>query len=155
MKKIFILLLIFLCIAPTVILAGPLAPPVRPTGGFTNIWDFFLAILGNIIWMVFVAVAIVMFIYAGFMFVTASGEPAKLHSAKMALIGGFIGVVVAVLAISIPYIIQDAVAPATSPATTLAPYGGTCHADADCVSGSCFFNLPTDTAGFCAAPATP
>ena len=158
-KSILIFFSISLLVLPAIILAAPLAEPVQPVGGYTTLWGFFLGILENIIWMLFVAVAIVMFIYAGFMFVTASGEPAKLNSAKMALIGGIIGVIVAILAISLPNIIQTTITPPTpavapvappSTVTPLAPDFSPCTNNNQCASNYC-----DPTAGTCSQAPVP
>lgn len=127
-KKITLILFsITLLVLPSAILAF-LPAPATPIGGFSSIWTFFVAILENIIWLIFIAVAIIMFIYAGFLFVTASGEPAKLNTAKLALLGGFIGVAIAMLAISLPSIIYTSItnpAPPT-PIVPVAPTGACC-----------------------------
>ncbi len=60
----------------------------------------------NFIWPIIVGVVIVMFITAGFLFITAQGEPGKLTSARNAVIWGVVGVVVILLAFSIINIVQ-------------------------------------------------
>jgi hypothetical protein len=54
-----------------------------------------------IFWVVFVVAAIII-VVAGFMFMTASGDPEKVKKARMIFIYGLVGVVVAVIAKFIP-----------------------------------------------------
>jgi hypothetical protein len=51
--------------------------------------------------LIFGAIAVVCFVIAGILLLTAQGAPEKLHAAKMAVIWGFAGVVVGILAFSI------------------------------------------------------
>ena len=53
------------------------------------------------IWGIFAALAIIMFIYAGILFLTAQGAPEKIAQARQAALWGVVGVVVIVLAFSI------------------------------------------------------
>ncbi|MCX6720113.1 MAG: hypothetical protein NTV36_03355 [Candidatus Staskawiczbacteria bacterium] len=57
------------------------------------------------IWGLFVGLAVIFFIASGVLFLTAQGEPAKLATAKAALLWGIVGVIVAVLAYSIPQLV--------------------------------------------------
>jgi len=59
------------------------------------------------IWLFFIAFAVIMFIRAGFMYLTAGGEPGKVKSASGSLLWGIIGVAVAMLAFTIPWIIFE------------------------------------------------
>lgn len=59
-----------------------------------------------IVWPVVVAVIIIMFIVAGFEFLTAQGAPEKLKLARSAVIWGIAGVMVIVLAFSIITIVR-------------------------------------------------
>ena len=58
-------------------------------------------ILFDIFWPVVVAFVIVMFALAGFIFMTAQGDPAKIGTARAAVIWGVVGVIVILLAFSI------------------------------------------------------
>lgn len=60
----------------------------------------------TLIWTVFIAFAIIMFIIAGFQFLSARGEPGELEKARHSLIWGSIGVAVAILAFLLPFIIR-------------------------------------------------
>jgi beta-lactamase regulating signal transducer with metallopeptidase domain len=62
----------------------------------------------TIMWLVFGAIAVIMFVVAGIMFLTAQGQPEKIQTARSALIWGIAGVVVGILAYSILTIIGSA-----------------------------------------------
>ena len=64
-------------------------------------------ILFSILWPVAVAFFIVMFILAAFLFATAQGDPEKLKNARNSVIWGVVGVVVALLAWSVVFIIRN------------------------------------------------
>ena len=70
---------------------------IVPTVFFDKIFNF--------IWPFFLGFAIIMFIVAGFIFLTASGEAGKVKTAKDAVLWGIIGIIVAILSFSIPGII--------------------------------------------------
>ena len=57
--------------------------------------------LVNKVWMVFAALAVIMFVYAGVKFLLAAGNPEKIAEARTAALWGVIGVVVMILAFSI------------------------------------------------------
>ena len=60
----------------------------------------------NVVWIAFEAIAIVMFVIAGIMFLTAQGEASKLQTARSAVIWGVAGVVVGIVAYGIIGLIQ-------------------------------------------------
>lgn len=72
----------------------------QPTGGNLNVEDTMSNIIDKI-WIIFAAFAVIMFIYAGIMFLTANGEASKLTTARHAVLWGVIGVIVGILAFSI------------------------------------------------------
>ncbi len=59
------------------------------------------------LWPIFIGFAVIMFLYSGFMFLTAQGDPSKTSAARGALLWGIIGVIVGILAFSIPFIIGN------------------------------------------------
>jgi hypothetical protein len=61
----------------------------------------------NNLWIIFTAIAVIMFVIAGILFLTASGAPEKLTQARSALIWGVVGIVVAIIAYSIIAIISS------------------------------------------------
>ena len=64
-------------------------------------------VIFSIVWPVVVAFAIIMFILAAYMFMTAQGDPSKLQQARSAIIYGVVGMVVALVAFSIPFIVRN------------------------------------------------
>jgi hypothetical protein len=72
-------------------------------GGAPRVGDVY-DIVTNIEYTVgflFGAVAVICFVMAGILFLTAQGEPEKLKTAKAATIWGFVGVAVGIIAFSI------------------------------------------------------
>jgi len=51
--------------------------------------------------------AVIMFIFAGILFITSNGEPGKINIAKQAVIWGVVGIVVATVAFSIDGIVKS------------------------------------------------
>ena len=104
MKKllsIFILstLSVFL-VAPFFVFAagGTLETPPTPTG--INVATI-MSSLFNPIWQLCAGLAVIMFVVAGILFITSSGEPGKITTARNAVIWGVVGIVVATVAFSI------------------------------------------------------
>ncbi|MCX6724284.1 MAG: hypothetical protein NT155_03905 [Candidatus Staskawiczbacteria bacterium] len=56
-------------------------------------------------WIIFSAIAVVCFIIAGILFLTANGHPEKLQSARSALIWGVVGVIIGIISYSIVSIV--------------------------------------------------
>ena len=54
-------------------------------------------------------VSVIVFLYAGFLFMTAAGDPQNTAKARMAIFGAFIGLVVAGAAFVIPRIVSQAI----------------------------------------------
>jgi hypothetical protein len=59
----------------------------------TTAWDFIALIIQILMWFVIPAITITL-IYTGYLFATASGDPAKIKTAKGYLFGSIIGAVV-------------------------------------------------------------
>lgn len=59
------------------------------------------------VWIIFAAIAVILFVYAGVMFLTAAGSPEKIAAARQAAMWGVVGVVVMILAFSIFNIAQN------------------------------------------------
>lgn len=70
-----------------------------PTDQGGSVW--FNCVLTNllniVVWPVFITAAIIMFIYAGILFLTAQGEPDKLSKARHAVIWAAVGIAVGIL----------------------------------------------------------
>jgi len=63
----------------------------------------------SIVWPVVVAFSIIMFILAGFLFMTAQGDPEKIGQARQSVIWGTVGIAVALIAFSIPFIVRNTI----------------------------------------------
>ena len=63
----------------------------------------------NVLWVVFTVLAIICFVVAGVLFLTAFGDTEKLKTARGAFIWGVVGVVVAILAFSIVSLVRNAI----------------------------------------------
>lgn len=96
-KKLSALILVGLL---TVLLVPMLALAQEEPPGPVDLWD---AIDNVTSWFygIFLALAVIMVVYAGFMFLTAGGDAEKITKARNALMYAVIGVVVALLARSI------------------------------------------------------
>lgn len=105
-KKLIIASSLTLALAPAFTLAATSNILPMPGVGPTDIYAIINTIFG-IVWPLFAAFAVLMFIYAGFQFLNARGEDTS--TARMAVVWGSVGVGVAVLAFSIPFIIRNVV----------------------------------------------
>ena len=99
-----ILNLFFILLLPGLAL-GQINFPLIPTGQVLNIPLILLTVL-NIVWVVAVTAVIIMFVLAGFKFLTAQGDPSKLEEARRAVIWGILGGIVIILSFSIVMIIK-------------------------------------------------
>lgn len=95
------ILLILPIIALAAINPGP--TPIQQNLGITPIINIIL----GIIWPIFFGFAVIMFIVAGFLFLTARGDATKAVEARQAIIWGAVGVVVGIIAFSIPIVIRN------------------------------------------------
>ncbi len=105
-KKYFFSILAGGLLAPLSVLA--VALPILPAGGPINaglVAVGFINSLISILWPLFLGFAVMMFIIAGFLFLTANGNASKIDTAKKAVIWGVIGVAVGILAFSIPFMV--------------------------------------------------
>jgi hypothetical protein len=66
-----------------------------------------LTTIKNVMWIVLVGFALVCFVIAGIMFLTAMGDPGKLKIARSAVIFGAVGIAVGILAYSVVAIISS------------------------------------------------
>lgn len=138
-KNIFLLaLLLTLITIPITSFAGQVYF-ARPgyNGISLNAVNTILQTFLNWMWILFSFTSIVMFTWAGFLFINAHGEPSKLNDARKMLIWGVVGVIIALLSVSMINIVSSIITPT-------APLGGSCTTDADCgadapncVSGIC------------------
>ena len=63
--------------------------------------------IANATWIVFTIIALVMFVVAGIMFITAQGDPEKIKTARGAFIWGVAGIVVAIIAFTIITVVNS------------------------------------------------
>ena len=98
-KLILTLALANLAILPTLAFA-------QPSGSVGSIDDL-VDTLKSVVWTVFGALAVVMFVIAGITFMTAQGDPEKIKQARNSFLWGVAGVVVAILAYSIVGIVES------------------------------------------------
>lgn len=57
-------------------------------------------VLNMVMWPLFSGIVVIIFLYAGIMFLTASGDPTKIDKAKKAVIWGVVGIAVGILGYS-------------------------------------------------------
>jgi len=109
-KLIIAVSLITLSVFPAATLAvavfNPGAAPRIPNS-ITDLWVDVIVNILRFIWPIFVGAAILMFLVAGFVFLTAAGDPNKVKLARDAMIYGVAGFVVGLVAFSLPYIIAN------------------------------------------------
>ena len=78
-------------------------PNAAPNLDINSIIDVLFATM----WPIIVAILILVFVGIGFLFLNAQGDPSKIASARLALIGGVVIVVIVLLAFSIPFIVRN------------------------------------------------
>ncbi|MCX6721092.1 MAG: hypothetical protein NT026_00590 [Candidatus Staskawiczbacteria bacterium] len=98
-KKIVISAALTALLLPVLALAYT-AEQSTPTPGAVNLGQLVSNVV-NKVWMVFAALAVVLFVYAGVKFLLAAGNPEKIQEARTAALWGVIGVVIMILAFAI------------------------------------------------------
>lgn len=83
-----------------------LAAPGLFIGNLTDLADNVATLVKNILWTIAIVFVIVMFVIAGFKFLTAQGNSQKVAEARNAVLWGLVGVVVIILAWSIVTIVS-------------------------------------------------
>ena len=114
MKKIISIFALLVLIAlPVVVFAYEADPASTDTDGATVPADLELVqIITNIAdyaYTLLLVAAVIAFVWAGFMFLTAQGEPEKLNKAKMMVVYSIIGVLVSALSWGIVGLIRGVV----------------------------------------------
>ena len=101
MKKIIIsLILLSALVLPVMVMAQPVTVPIFPTGGPTTITQVYGA-MAKFLWVFFAIIALLAFIIAGVLFLTAGGDPEKIKTARTAFVWGVVGVIVGIIAFSV------------------------------------------------------
>jgi hypothetical protein len=67
--------------------------------------------LGFILWPIFIGAIIIMLLWAGFLFVTAQGDPGKIGTAKKTALWAVVGIVVGIFAYSAYSIVARVLGP--------------------------------------------
>ena len=101
MNKKLIIVSALALVLPLVSLAyNPPSVPTQHT--FSELIDGIIGVL----WPLVAAATVIIFFVAAFLFITAGGEAEKIATARTALIYGMVGVIVSIIAVSIPTIIK-------------------------------------------------
>jgi hypothetical protein len=90
MKKIAIIIATLITSLKTVAIYAVSAPIKPPLGEGTDLRTVFMNVL-DIAQTIVIMITTLYLIYAGFMFVTAKGDPGKIKSARDALLWGLVG----------------------------------------------------------------
>lgn len=98
-------------------------------------------LLSMVVWPLFLGLVIIMFIWAGILYLTARGDPEKFKRANLAVIFAIIGIIVALLGYRIVATLQQFI---SSPSSCV-QNDNECGSNSDCCSGNCSNN-------FCAPP---
>ena len=75
-------------------------------GGVFDIQTLVNTVLSKL-WIVFAAAAVIAFLYAGLIFLTANGAPDKIATARLAFLWGVVGIAVGILAYTIITIVSS------------------------------------------------
>jgi hypothetical protein len=79
-----------------------------PTGGISDVPTLIGKILTPV-WQVFIGLAVIMFLVAGILFMTAQGAPEKVATARSSALWAIVGMVIGVIAFSITTIISTVI----------------------------------------------
>jgi hypothetical protein len=91
------------------VMALPLLAFAQPAVTISSLTDLITKIEAAI-WIVFGGIAVLMFVVAGILFLTAGGAPEKVATARSAVLWGVAGIVVGIVAYSIVAIVSSMVA---------------------------------------------
>lgn len=111
-----------------------ITPAIASAANF--VVDIINRLLNLVVWPVFLGLIIIMFIWAGILYLTARGDPEKFKKANLAVVFAIIGIIVAILG-------YKAVATVRSFIPGI-PLGGACTASVDCDSSA-----PNCVGGIC------
>ena len=101
---------LIIALSTVALLTMPLAAMAFNAGSTPNSVTLSVTQIINIvldfIWPIFAGFAVIMFLVAAFMFLTSSGDATKVATARQAVLWGVVGVVVGLIAFSIPLIVR-------------------------------------------------
>jgi drug/metabolite transporter (DMT)-like permease len=95
-KKLINAIIVASMLLPVVALGADTIPD-RPDINISDMNSLYDKI-GTFMWQLFAVIALVMFVIAGIMFMTAQGDAEKIKTARSFIIYGVVGIIVAVLA---------------------------------------------------------
>ena len=95
LTKILFVLLLFICLVPSV--AQGQTVTIRNPLGYDDFWQLIDKLIDFIFYLA-IAIAPIMFIVAGFYFITAAGDPEKVQTAKKMILWVLIGLLIVFLA---------------------------------------------------------
>jgi len=107
MKKILAIQILIGLILPVMTLAQPTTIVTAPVLPFLST----VILVGNLLFTILLVLSVIFLLYAGILFVMASGSPEQVEKARHIIMYALIGIVVAVLARGIVYFIQGYLAP--------------------------------------------
>src|SRR3989344_34982 len=109
-KKVFpIIFTSILLLLPIVVVAAGFEAGPRPASNLTADNQWLTGVITGIIsflWILFIAFAIIMFIVAGFPFLSAQGEPEGIKKAQKSILWGAIGIFLGIVAFLLPFVIR-------------------------------------------------
>lgn len=108
-KSILSLVILGAIVILPAVVGAALIPTSIPGEEIGDVPELIEAILTPI-WQVFIGLAVVMFLVAGILFMTAQGAPEKVATARSAALWAIVGMVVGVVAFSITSIVTSVVA---------------------------------------------
>jgi len=99
--------LVALMALPFIASAAAIDPIAQPNvRSDADVWEILGAAL-TLIWPIMAGAAIIMFVIAAFLFLTSSGDPTKVAAARASIIWSVVGLAIAIISFSIPYIIRN------------------------------------------------
>ena len=90
------------------VLLLPLMAFAQPAGNISSL-NALVDKIESALWIIFGLIAVVAFVVAGILFLTAGGAPEKVQAARAAFIWGVAGVVVGIVAYSIVAIVSSVI----------------------------------------------
>ena len=78
---------------------------------YTFSYVYYLQQILNSLWILFTAIAVIFFVVAGILFLTAQGNPEQVSKARSAFFWGVVGVVVGIIAYSIITLVGSIIQP--------------------------------------------
>jgi len=71
--------------------------------------DDFITLVGRWVFIVFLAIAVVLLVYAAFIYLTSAGDVRKLTSAKSTMVYAVVAIIIALLAFGVISVITDVI----------------------------------------------